>query len=749
MKSFRLSFKYYFLPSLWFLLLFFLQIICLPSLSLCLNSSVIYEDDDYVGGESSNNKQNELDSPTKHDISNDNGLKLICYYGSWAVYRPGRGKFPVEEIDPFLCSHIIYGFAGLSYDNKIRPLDPYNDLKENWGKGAFLRFTGLKKINRKLKTMIAIGGWNEGSVKYSNMAANPESRKTFVNSVMDFLERYDFDGLDFDWEYPGSRGGKPEDKRNFVILLRELKQAFEPKGYILSSAVAAGKHFMDPAYDVPQISKYLDLINVMCYDYHGSWETRTGHHSPLYGRPNNPDDFQLNVNFSINYWISKGAPRNKLVLGMGTYGRAFTLRKAENHDVGSPAPQKGQAGPYTREGGSLGYNEICEMKMKLGDRMKSQWDSYYMAPYSYWDRQWVGYDNVKSIEIKANYAKAMGLAGGMIWSIETDDFGGHCGQRYPLLNAIRRVFESDEPPRLPKPSHDPGQDQESTNRPSSSTNRPFPSSTSSTRSPIPWPPASSQRPPLSSQRPSSSSRPTSPRPTLTTSTSQMPSSETPITTTTRCIRPSITTTRSTTPIISTPMITTSSSTTRTTSTTTSQKPWQSSSTTVQPTNRPDDDSSGGSTWWSSSTPWWPQKPSPGVSASSEMWWSSTFPTVNKKFSISPQNSIDEKITTTIKNPFNYPTEKDKDEFICGEEGLYRQPDDCTKFIRCVETKIEGQFQLFFYECPEKTVFNNESKLCDWVENVPECMKSVPHYYFRGNIFTLKNTILPKGALDHS
>ncbi|OTF70444.1 hypothetical protein BLA29_015288, partial [Euroglyphus maynei] len=65
------------------------------------------------------------------------------------------------------------------------------------------------------------------------------------------------------------------------------------------------------------------------------------------------------------------------------------------------------------------------MKMKLGDRMKSEWNPYYMAPISYWDRQWVGYDNVKSIEIKANYAKAMGLAGGMVWSIETDDFGGH------------------------------------------------------------------------------------------------------------------------------------------------------------------------------------------------------------------------------------------------------------------------------------------------------------------------------------
>lgn len=101
--------------------------------------------------------------------------------------------------DICIYSHIIYGFTGLGSDNKIRPLDPYNDLKENWGKGAFLRFTGLKQINKRLKALVAIGGWNEGSVKYSNMASNSDSRKTFVNSVVEFLDLYGFDGLDFDW----------------------------------------------------------------------------------------------------------------------------------------------------------------------------------------------------------------------------------------------------------------------------------------------------------------------------------------------------------------------------------------------------------------------------------------------------------------------------------------------------------------------------------------------------------------------
>lgn len=180
---------------------------------------------------------------------------MICYYGTWAVYRPGNGKYPVENIDPFLCTHVIYSFAGLGYDNKIRPLDPWNDLPDNYGKGAFIRFVNLKKVNPKLKTLIAIGGWNEGSVKYSTMAANPAARQTFVQSVVDLLEKYHFDGLDVDWEYPAARGGKAEDRQNFIDLLKDLRSALAPKSLLLTAAVSAGKWTIDPSYDVSKVSE--------------------------------------------------------------------------------------------------------------------------------------------------------------------------------------------------------------------------------------------------------------------------------------------------------------------------------------------------------------------------------------------------------------------------------------------------------------------------------------------------------------
>ena len=87
------------------------------------------------------------------------------------------------------------------------------------------------------------------------MVSNEQSRKTFVESCLVFLKNFNFDGLDFDWEYPGARGGKPEDKQNYILLLKELKEAFKPKGYLLTAAVSAGKWYIDPAYNIASLSK--------------------------------------------------------------------------------------------------------------------------------------------------------------------------------------------------------------------------------------------------------------------------------------------------------------------------------------------------------------------------------------------------------------------------------------------------------------------------------------------------------------
>ncbi|GIX71300.1 chitotriosidase-1 [Caerostris darwini] len=495
-----------------------------------------------------------------------NSYKVVCYLGSWANYRRGDGKFKIEDIDPKLCTHLIYGFAKLNEDNTIAAYDSYLDLKEGWGLGAYKRFNGLKRKNPQLKTLIAIGGWNEGSPKYSRMARSASSRRTFINSCVQFLQKYGFDGLDLDWEYPALRGGVPEDKGNFVQLVKgparvlvsrigkdmwhlktdsvqksfpgsyveishgspteaadyckkdgnfeafgrlpaaeqtsnafvadhgknklsqsnELKETFASRGMLLTAAVSAGKNTIDKAYDVPSLARYLDFINLMAYDFHGGWDPVTGHNSPLYARPNeNYEQKTFNVDYAVRYWLNKGCPADKLVLGMPLYGRSFTLNDARNSGFGAPA-SKGIAGEYTGEMGFLGYHEICK-KLKQESGWRVTVDRHVQAPYAVNGRQWIGYDDINSITTKVRYLIKMNLGGAMVWSIETDDFRGRChGYTNPLLRAINSALYGASSPQpnpstnqIPRPSSTNHVPRTTVNRPKTTVNNNTPKHTTS------------------------------------------------------------------------------------------------------------------------------------------------------------------------------------------------------------------------------------------------------------------------------
>lgn len=220
----------------------------------------------------------------------------MCYFGSWAVYRPGPGKFDISYISPHLCTHLIYTFVGITEDGQVKVLDAWQDLPDNYGKDAFGRFNKLREQSPETKTLVAIGGWNEGSARYSAVVANPTTRARFVKNVVEFVKKYGFDGFDVDWEYPNQRGGKPEDVQNYVSLLKELRTEFDKHGLILSAAVASAEPSASQSYDIATVCKHLHFVNVMSYDLHGSWEKSTGHNAPLYPRKGeNEKDLKLNV----------------------------------------------------------------------------------------------------------------------------------------------------------------------------------------------------------------------------------------------------------------------------------------------------------------------------------------------------------------------------------------------------------------------------------------------------------------------
>nr|QIJ96694.1 chitinase 2a [Glyphodes pyloalis] len=352
---------------------------------------------------------------------------VVCYVASWAAYRPGSGAFVIEDLEPGLCTHLVYSFAGLDTEKgTIKSLDPWQDLEVDYGKGGYKRIVNLKKRYPHLKVTIAIGGWNEGSLKYSNMAANRETREKFIKSVMAFLEQYQFDGLDLDWEYPARRDGRPEDKANYVALVKELSEAFKPRGYILTAALGAGKDTMDAAYDLTKLSRYLTLIHMMCYDYHGTWDGTVGANAPLRGAD---EEDVLSVEYTIKYMLDHGVSPYKLVLGLPVYGRTFILKDPNTRDIEfgrTPVQSAGFKGPYTGEAGFMGYNEICQELSNKSSKWTRHWHDQSSTPYLRDGNRIITYDNARSIAIKVKTAIDYGLGGLMVWSIDTDDFKGAC-----------------------------------------------------------------------------------------------------------------------------------------------------------------------------------------------------------------------------------------------------------------------------------------------------------------------------------
>lgn len=324
-----------------------------------------------------------------------------------------------------------YAFFGVEEDGSIRILDKYLDIDL----ANIKKVDDLKKINPNLKTMASIGGWNEGSEKYSFIANDAKKRRNFIESALAFLKKYNFNGIDLDWEYPGKRNSNNlKDKENFVKWLKELKEALSKGNYILSVAVGAVKITASIAYDIPKLSEQVDIINLMTYDFHGSWDHTTGENSPLYDTQS-----ELSVDSAVSYWIESGAPPSKLVLGLPLYGRSFTLADTNHFGLNAPTYGPGEPGPFTGAAGFLGYNEIC---MKNWTEIV---DPVQRVPYAYKGNQWVGYDNERSIEEKVSYAKNKKLGGVMVWSIETDDFRGSCGQRkYPLLRKINQLLRNEK-----------------------------------------------------------------------------------------------------------------------------------------------------------------------------------------------------------------------------------------------------------------------------------------------------------------
>ncbi|XP_014211792.1 chitinase-3-like protein 2 [Copidosoma floridanum] len=352
---------------------------------------------------------------------------LVCYYTK--VNDSDYSKLQPSNIDPHLCTHIIVGFA--SVINNTIDLGPNLDV--------YKKVVKLKENAPKLKVMVSIGGASN-EAGFPDMVENYENRKSFVKSVLNITKSLNLDGIDLDWEFPAWTNAPGRQKSHFAQLVHELRQEFDLSGrkLLLSAAVAAPQAIIDQSYEVPSLAKNIDFINLMSYDYHFYvwYYPVTDLNSPLYSRSLETGYLtSLNINFSANYWVLQGMPREKIVVGIPLFGHSYKLYNHQNHQLKAPASGYGDTGVL----GFVTYPDVCDF-LKNGAVRIFVKDS--QVPYTYKNSEWISYDDISSVTYKTTWIKYNGFKGAMVFSLNTDDWNSTCtpNHRFPLTDAAKKVL---------------------------------------------------------------------------------------------------------------------------------------------------------------------------------------------------------------------------------------------------------------------------------------------------------------------
>jgi chitinase len=388
--------------------------------------------------------------------------KTVAYFAQWGIY--GR-NFKVKNLDTTgmasKLTHIHYAFGNINeqgrcfvanqlgqgdawadYQHRVTAADAIDGVADTFNQPLAGNFNQLRKLKQKyphLKVIFSLGGWTWS--KFFSNAALPANRSASVGSCIDLFIKGNlpaiggepqggagsafgvFDGIDIDWEWPGSEGNvgnviRAEDKANFTAYLAEFRSQLNAYGaqvgrsYTLSAFLPADPSKIDAGFEANRIFSSLDYATLQGYDFHGAWESQTNHQSQLHSPPDDPHPARFSIHNAVTAWVSRGAPAAELVIGIPAYGRGWS---------GVPSDRNGlyqlSAGPApgTFEAGNEDYDVL---KNRPGARFR---DSTNGAFWLYDGNVFWTYDDPTLVGVKGAYVKANGLGGLTLWSADGDD----------------------------------------------------------------------------------------------------------------------------------------------------------------------------------------------------------------------------------------------------------------------------------------------------------------------------------------
>ena len=329
----------------------------------------------------------------------------------------------IEGIDYKLYTHLAHAFVTVDADGTLKTETnvPSRQLT-------------AEAHQHGVQVLVSLGGWGFDK-QFAAIASDPKAEQRFVASVLKMVDDFDYDGIDFDWEYPDTAAEIIGFERQTRAFRAGVDAIGKRKQRAMRITMAASSNAGTLSWlKTDFLVETMDWINVMTYDYSGEWVDYAGHQSPLFGSSRQPGKTKQSTVATLEHLLNdRQIPPDRLALGIPLYGRGFSV--AEPY-----ASTKGVARKRIPGGGD--YTNLAKLQAQGWTRT---WDDETKNPWLFAPDHSVviGYDDAQSVTLKAEWARAHKLRGVFFWQIAGDRIANGT---HPLQEAAHQVGATEKKP---------------------------------------------------------------------------------------------------------------------------------------------------------------------------------------------------------------------------------------------------------------------------------------------------------------